>query len=63
MSFPRFQAKAINATADMTTSVVVMSPRVVRMVRDMASIAKTAMGRLSFSDTVHTSPSYAVSSI
>ena len=47
----------------MTTSVVVISPSVVRMVRDIASIAKTAMGKLNFSDTVHTSPSYAVSSI
>ena len=55
--------KAINATADMATKVVIMSPRVVRMVMDIASIAKTARGRLSFSDTVHTSPSYTVASI
>ena len=60
MSFPRFQAKAINATVDMTTRVVVMRPRAVKMVIDITSIAKMARGRLSFSDTVHTSPSYAV---
>ncbi len=60
---PRFQARAISATEDMVTRVVVMSPRVVRMVRSIASIAKTARGRLSFSVTVHTSPSYAFASI
>jgi hypothetical protein len=63
MSLPRFQTKVINATADMATRVVIMSPRVVRTARHMASIAKTARGRLNFSDTVHTSPSYAVASI
>ena len=40
-----------------TTRVVAMSPRVARIVIDMASTAKTARGRLKFSDTVHTSPS------
>lgn len=63
MVFPRFQVKAISATVDMATRVVVMSPRVVRTTRHMVSTAKIARGRFSFSDTVHTSPSYACASI
>jgi hypothetical protein len=63
MPFPRFQAKAISAMVDKATSVVAMSPRVARMVIDMASTAKTARGRFIFSDTVHTSPPYTVASI
>ena len=63
MLFPRFQAKAISATVDMATSVVVMSPRVVRTTRHTVSTAKIARGMLIFSVTVHTSPSYAFASI
>jgi len=63
MLFQRFQTNAISATVEMATNVVVMNPRVVSMVIDMASTAKTARGRFSLSDTVHTSPPYAVAGI
>ncbi len=63
MPFPRFQVKAMSATVDKATSVGVMSPRVVRTTRHIVSTAKIARGRFRFSDTVHTSPSYAVASI
>jgi len=47
MPLPQFQANAINAANDMVIRVVVMSPRVVSMVIERASMAKTTRGRFS----------------